>query len=138
SVFCSNTAHVRGKPAVTTEVGGLGITTESAIALNVQGAIGVMRHLGMLPGHRALIERPQWIDPSEVLTSPETGIWYPVVEADQHVAKGDVLGKITDYFGEPLAEIHAPMDGVVLYVVASPAISKGEPLGMVGRASREI
>jgi len=32
---------------------------------------------------------------------------------------------------EPLAEVRAPLDGVVLYVVASPAMSEGEPVAMV-------
>jgi len=137
SIFCSNTAHIRGKPAITTEAGSLGVPTESAIALNVQGAIGVLRHLNMIPGHRALLERPYWIDPSEVLVSPESGTWRPSVEADQTVAKGALVGRVMDYFGEPIADVHAPMDGLVLYVVVSPAISKGEPICMIGRARRD-
>jgi predicted deacylase len=137
SIFCSNTAHLRGKPAVTTEAGGVGVPTESAIALNVQGAIGVMQHLEMLEGRRELVERPYWIDPSEVLTSPETGTWHPAVNADEHVAKGTLFGTVSNYFGETIAEVHAPMDGLVLYVVVSPAMGKGEPLGMIGQATRE-
>jgi predicted deacylase len=137
SIFCSNTAHLRGKPAITTEAGSIGVPTESAIALNVQGAIGVMRHLNMIPGHRALLERPYWIDPSEVITSPETGTWQPTVEADETIAKGALVGRITDYFGDVIAEVKSPMDGLVLYVVVSPAMTKGEPICMIGKARRE-
>lgn len=137
SVFCSNTAHVRGKPAITTEAGGAGVPTESAITLNVQGALGVMRHLEMLPGHRALVERPYWIEPSALVTSPASGTWHPAVEADDHVAQGALLGHLTDYFGETIGEVRSPMDGVVLYIVVSPAMSLGEPIGMIGRATRE-
>ena len=132
SVFCSNTAHVRGKPAITTEAGGLGIPTTDAVSINVRGALRVMRHLEMLPGPRERVERPRWIEPSEVLTSPETGIWYPAVEPDQVVSAGDSLGRVTGYFGQTLADVRAPLDGVVLYVVASPAMTKGEPVAMVG------
>jgi len=39
---------------------------------------------------------------------------------------------VTGYFGQTLADVRAPLDGVVLYVVASPAMSKGEPVAMVG------
>jgi predicted deacylase len=137
SVFCSNTAHVRGKPSITTEAGGVGVPTESAVALNVQGALGVMRHLEMLPGRRALVERPYWIEPSVVLTSPSTGTWHPAVEADEHVAKGTLIGRLTDYFGETIAEVQAPIDGIVLYIVVSPAMVTGEPIGMIGHATRE-
>jgi len=50
--FCSNTAHVRGKPAVTTEAGGVGVPTEEMVSCNARGAFRVMRYLDMLPGRR--------------------------------------------------------------------------------------
>jgi uncharacterized protein len=136
TIFCSNTAHVRGKPAVTTEAGGVGVPTDDMIELNVQGALRVMRHLQMLPGPAEPVAQPVWIEPSEVLTSPGTGLWYPAVAADQRVEKGDLLGTLTNYFGATLAEVRAPLAGIVLYIVVSPAMGKGEPLGMVGVPSR--
>jgi uncharacterized protein len=135
SVYCSNTAHVRGKPALTTEAGGVGVPTEDMVALNARGAFRVMRYLGMLPGKQEMVEDPRWIEPSVVLTSPETGLWYPAVRPDQQVERGAPFGRLTDYFGEPIADVTSPLDGVVLYVVASPAMGKGEPLGMVGSLS---
>jgi predicted deacylase len=135
SLYCSNTAHVRGKPAVTTEAGDVGVPTEDMVALNVRGAFRVMRHLGMLSGPREMVEKPHWIEPSEVFTSPDTGTWHPMVRPDQRMEKGAVLGRLTDYFGETIAEVRSPLAGVVLYVVVSPAMSKGEPVGMVGVVS---
>jgi predicted deacylase len=131
SVFCSNTAHVRGKPAVTTEAGELGVPTDEMVALNVNGAFGVMRYLQMLPGSATLVD-PVWIDPSVVLTSPYTGTWHPVVRADQRIEEGALIGRLTDYFGEPTSEVRSPMSGLLMYVVMSPAITEGEPLAMVG------
>jgi hypothetical protein len=133
SLYCSNTAHVRGKPAVTTEAGAVGVPTADMVALNARGAFRVMRYLGMLPEPREMVEHPYWIEPSEVLTSPDSGTWHPAVVPDQRVRKGDVLGRLTDYFGAPIAEVRSPLDGVVLYIVVSPAMSKGEPVGMVGQ-----
>jgi len=137
SVFTSNTAHLRGKPAVTTEAGSVGIPTEEMVQINADGAFRVLRYLGMLPGAVELVQRPRWIDPSVVLTSPQTGTWHPSVSPDQHVNPGDVIGRVTDYFGETLATVTAPIGGVVLYVVASPAMSTGEPIGMIGTISAE-
>ncbi len=133
SVFCSNTAHVRGKPAVTTEAGGVGVPTEEMIALNVRGAMRVMRHLAMLPGPREMVAHPRWIDPAEVVVSPETGTWHPAVRPDDHVVKGALLGRLTDYFGETVTEVASPMDGTVIYIVVSPAMGAGEPVAMVGK-----
>lgn len=132
SVFCSNTAHVRGKPAVTTEAGGVGVPTEDMVELNARGAFRVMRWLRMLPGKRESVKKPVWLEPSEVLYSPVTGLWYPAVKANQRVKKGAVLGRLTDYFGAPLATVKSPLAGVITYVVVSPAMATGEPVGMVG------
>jgi predicted deacylase len=132
TLYCSNTAHVRGKPAVTTEAGAEGIPTEAMVLCNVSGAFRVMRYLSMIPGPREMVEHPCWLDPSEVLTSPGTGTWYPVVRPDQYVMKGAVLGRLTNYFGDLIADVRSPMDGVVLYMVTSPAMGEGEPIGMVG------
>jgi predicted deacylase len=138
SLFCSNTAQVRGKPAVTTEAGGVGVPTEDMVDLNVRGAFRVLRHLDMLSGPKETVADPYWIEPSEVLFSPDTGTWHPAVEPDQEVEKGALVGTLTDYFGETIATIRSPMAGKILYVVVSPAMGKGEPLGMVGvRAKAE-
>ena len=137
TAFCANTAHARGKPAVTTEAGAVGVPTEAMVTLNVRGAFRVMRYLKMLSGSVELVAQPSWIDPAEVLTSPDTGTWHPAVRADQQVKKGELLGRLTDYFGDPIAEVVSPMDGLVTYVVVSPAMGKGEPLAMVGKVTPE-
>jgi predicted deacylase len=79
-----------------------------------------------------MVDHPVWLEPSEVLWSPGTGTWHPVVRPDQYVMKGALLGRLTNYFGEVLAEVRSPLDGVVLYMVTSPAMGEGEPVGMVG------
>jgi hypothetical protein len=48
------------------------------------------------------------------------------------VARGTLLGTLTDFFGNTIAELRAPFAGEVLYIVATPAINKGEPVGMIG------
>jgi predicted deacylase len=138
SLYCANTAQVRGKPAVTTEAGGIGVPTEEMVSLNARGAFNVMRHLGMLPGRVESVSHPRWIEPSVVLTSPATGTWYPEVAPDQQVRTGALIGRVTDYFGDPLAEVRSPLTGIVLYVVASPAMGTGEPVAMVGTVSMEL
>jgi predicted deacylase len=138
SVFCSNTAHQRGKPAVTTEAGEVGVPSDDMVMMNVRGAFGVMRWLGMVPGPKQQVENPKWLEPSEVLYSPESGLWYPAVSPNQQVAAGALLGKLTDYFGEPVGEVRAPFGGVILYVVASPAMTKGEPVAMVATYAKSM
>ena len=54
------------------------------------------------------------------------------VSVDQLVKKDDVVGELTDLVGEPLATITAPVGGVVLFTVTSPAIKKDGLLLAVG------
>ena len=133
SVYTQNTAHIRGKPALTTENGYLGLPVEEMVERNVRGAFRLLRHLRMYPGAAERVEQPLFFDRAEVLRSPATGVWHPKVERGQSVQKGGLVGVLTDFFGEPLAEVRAPFGGIVLYVVGTPAMSQGEPMGMIGR-----
>ena len=135
SVYCSNTAITRGKPAVTIESGYLGNTDEESVERIVSGVFGVMRELGVTAAGPPPVERPVYLDPVEVLSSPATGLLYPHVERDQKVRQGELVAHITDFFGAITHEIRAPFDGVVLYVVATPPIVKGQPVGCIGQPS---
>jgi predicted deacylase len=83
------------------------------------------------------VSNPVWIGRNEVLTSGATGLWYPAVEKGYTVAEGAVIGRVTDFFGRTLEEIRAPFAGEILYVVGTPPITKGEPVGFIGARATE-
>ena len=132
SLYCSNTAITRGKPAVTVEAGFLGVPDEKSAELIASGCENVMRYLEIAKGRAKRVKRPVFLDPAPVIASPETGILYPRVRRDQVVKKGAVLAQITDFFGKKIAEVKSPVAGKVLYIVATPPITKGQPIGCVG------
>lgn len=132
SVYTQNTAHLRGKPSITTETGALGVPAEAMVARNVEGAQRLMRYLGMLPGAPTMLTRPNWIDRADVLTADVGGAWHARVDRGARVSAGQILGQLTDYFGHPTVQVRAPYAGTVLYVIGSPAITKGEPVALVG------
>ncbi len=136
SVYTQNTAHLRGKPALTTEAGYLGLPVEEMVQANVTGVFRLLRYLRMLPGEVELVAAPIWLSPYAVLTSPETGVWHAAVERGTTVARGTVVGVLTDFFGRRIAEVTSPLDGVVMYVVGTPAMSRGEPVAMVAERRR--
>ena len=133
SLYTQNTAQTRGKPAITTEAGYLGIAAEDMVALNVRGAFRLLRALSMLDGPVEKVQQPVWLERTEVLRSPVTGIWAPRVERGHFVPEGGLLGEVLDFFGEKQAEVRAPFAGVVLYIVGTPAMNAGEPVGMIGQ-----
>jgi predicted deacylase len=132
SVYCSNTAITRGKPAVTIEAGFLGVPDEKSANSIAAGVENVLRYLKMTGGKARKVKRPVYLDPAPVLTSPATGLLYPRVKRDQMVKKGAVIAEITDFFGKKLAVIKAPCAGKILYIVATPPITEGQPIGCVG------
>jgi predicted deacylase len=135
SLYCSTTAITRGKPAVTIEAGFLGTTNEQSVQQVVDGCRGVLRELGMLESGPAPAASPVFLDPNEVIASPATGILYPQVERGARVRRGDVLAYITDFFAQRIATVTSPLDGEVLYIVATPPITQGQPVGCVGQVA---
>jgi predicted deacylase len=132
SVYLSNTAITRGRPALTTETGGMAIVDEASVALIERGVAGLMRHLGMRSGGPEPVANPVMLSRTEVLRATVTGIFSPQVERGQTVTKGAQIGTITDFHGRGIEKIVAPFDGQILYVIGTPPITKGEPVAMVG------
>jgi hypothetical protein len=138
SVYLANTAMTRGKPALTAESGGWSRTDEESIARVERGVAGVLTHLGMRAGGPPPVAHPVWLGRNEVLRSSYTGLLYPIVEPGQTVAQGSLVARVTDFHGKVLEEIRSPFAGEILYVVATPPITKGEPVGFVAeRAAAE-
>jgi uncharacterized protein len=133
SVYLTNTGITRGKPGLTIESGALARTDEESIARIERGVAGLLRHLRMRPDGPDPVANPVWIERSQVLTSSTTGIFYPLVERGFTVAEGTPIGYITDFLGKRIEDVKAPFAGEVLYVLGTPAISKGEPLAFVGQ-----
>jgi predicted deacylase len=132
SMYCSTTAITRGKPAVTIESGSLGLRDDESIQRIVTGVRGVMRSLNMTMDGPLALTKAVYLEPTEVITSPETGILHPLVRRDEAVPRGAKLAVITDFFGQKIAEVSAPMPGLVLYIVTTPPISKGQPIACIG------
>jgi predicted deacylase len=132
SLYCSTTAITRGKPALTIESGCLGMSDPASVDQIVSGIHGVLRHLRMIASGPAPLTNPVYLDSNAVIVSPETGILHAQVSRDQTVSKGTVLALITDFFGNAIARVASPMDGLVLYIVITPPITKGQPIACVG------
>ena len=138
SVYLANTAMTRGKPALTAESGGWSRTDEESIARVERGVAGVLLHLEMTASGPPPVEHPVWLGRNEVLRSMFTGLLYPMVEPGQTVAQGTLVARVTDFHGNLLEEIRSPFAGEILYVVATPPITKGEPVGFVAERATAL
>ena len=138
SLYLANTAMTRGKPALTAESGGWSQTDEASIARIERGVAGVLKHLKMRADGPDPVAHPIWLGRNEVLRAKFTGLLYPMIEPGQTVAQGTIIARITDFHGALLEEIRAPFAGEVLYVVATPPVTQGEPVGYVAERAASI
>ncbi len=137
SKYLGNTAVLHSKPAITTESGYLGKTDEVSIVRNIKGILGVMKFFRMIEGEPDMVSDPVWIDRYEVVYSQHDGLFYPQATMGYYVTQGQKVGTITDYFGNIKEVLRAPFSGIVLYIINTPPISKGEPLFEVGRVKEK-
>jgi hypothetical protein len=130
--YIDNTALLNGKSAIAVEAGYAGTTGLDDVGLLVNGSLNVMRFLKMLPGDVNAISHPVWLDRIDVVTSEQTGIFYPVVSRGTYADAGMKLGYVTDYFGKALYDVRAPEAGVVIYICSVPSMRKGDNVAFIG------
>ncbi len=125
-------AALNGVAAMLAESGGNGLPLEPDIARHVRGVTNILKTIGSLSGAPEKVSPPTVVKSFDWLRSPVEGIFRSSVRVDQRVSAGDVVGEMTDLVGEPLATIRAPVGGVVLFTVTSPAIKKDGLLLAIG------
>lgn len=121
-----------GVAAMLAESGGRGLLVEEDVARHVGGVTNILRAIGALSGRAQSVPPPTVVKSFEWLRAPVQGIFHCFVRVDQMVKAREVVGEMTDLVGEPTAAITAPVGGVVLFVVTSPAIKKDGLLLAIG------
>ncbi|HJW49257.1 MAG TPA: M14 family metallopeptidase [Candidatus Limnocylindria bacterium] len=125
-------AALNGVASVLAESGGRGLLIEEDVVRHVRGVTNILRAIGALDGAPEPVAPPRVVNSFDWLRSPEEGIFRSRVRVDQHVTAGDVVGELVDLVGEPLATVKAPVSGVVLFIVTSPAMKKDGLLLAIG------
>jgi hypothetical protein len=120
-----------GVPGIIAEAGSSGLLTEPETQMMVDGLENTLRSLGMLegevrPANVTAVQRFTW------LRSPAEGMWYPLVNTGEQVCEGQQIGRIGNLYGDTVAEIDAPHDGVILFITSAAAMAKDGILISVG------
>ncbi len=128
----------RGKPAILCESGQQGILDMKYVNIHLTGLRNILIHLGMLPGTLVNTAKRSFLENYTFVRTDQTGLWYTDYQCGQEVKQGQLIGYVRGYFGEPLAEVKAPIDGVLTCIRTSPNIRPGNVIFELGRvASRE-
>jgi predicted deacylase len=125
-------AATMGIPGFLGEIGNCGLWSEKEVEQYIKGVKNVLQLLEILPGKAS--ENPSAIvmAPMKVISSEQTGCWYPSVSPEDSVKEGQKIGEVRDFFCNVLSEYFAPSSGIILYVVSSLPVQKGDPLAAVG------
>ncbi|NNE24328.1 MAG: succinylglutamate desuccinylase [Rhizobiales bacterium] len=103
---------------------------EKAIRAGVSGILRVMRHLEMLPSKGIARPKAEPIQSSSStwLRSPAGGLLRVFKSIGDQVNTGDVLGLVSDPFGELDTEITATVGGLIVGRSNMPVINEGDGL----------
>jgi predicted deacylase len=105
---------------------------QHAISIGIEGALRLMKYLGMND------EAPTASEPNKIIWSTgwiratTAGLFRSNVNCGQHVQKGDWVGNITDPFGEFESKIIAPETGYIIGLNNIPVVNAGDALMHIG------
>lgn len=123
-----DTCHKMGKPILLYEGGRSNNLDDEVIETGIRGAINVMKHLGMIPGEPVRERESIEIKSSKWIRAPHSGMLQVFVKNGSRVKRKEVLGKITDPYGEFMRKVVAPFDCHVFGVNYAPIVHKGDAL----------
>lgn len=120
-----------GKVGLTVELGGRSATSPAGFAevgrALADAALNIMYHYKMLPG-KAGYPADATKGSQEALLAPESGIFLaePTIKFGTMMQKGDRIGRIVNIFGDELAMLSAPADGMIFGLRCLPNVTTGD------------
>lgn len=117
-------------PGVLAELGCRGECNVDQAILYKDRILNVLYYYNLLDGevYEPKEEEINYIHCMYCLDSDMDGLWYASFSAGDDVKENEIVGYITDYFGNILKEYYSPVTGKILYNTTSLAIRKDDPL----------
>ncbi|MEW6579153.1 MAG: M14 family metallopeptidase [Chloroflexota bacterium] len=123
--------HEVGKPALTVELGGRPATSPQdfrrCARVLADGVLNVLRHYQMIPGTPTYAEK--WYTGFQhALLAPASGLFVaePGLAYQQRMPAGALLARIVDVYGDVLAELRTPVEGMIFGLRALPTVQTGD------------
>ena len=120
----SATASAIGIPAIIAESGENGILDPAAVKIHLAGLRNLARTLGVLTGEPWSTREHKFYEGWNWLRADSAGWWVPAHKPGAVVKRGELLGTMSDLWGDLIAEIRAPGDGTILFQTSSPSVSE--------------
>ena len=132
-------AREHGVPGIYCETTGTGGCREEDVAAYAEGVRRLMVHLGMLAGSVAPPAGQRVVEDATPESghlqvqnvTPEDGLFRAAVDLNDRVSEGDLLGVVTDLFGQVLFECRTAKSGTVILVRHLARVQAGDSLAVV-------
>jgi predicted deacylase len=102
---------------------------ENNIKIGVEGILNVMSQIGMIKNRKKIRQKRSFVAlSSSWLRAPHSGVHKPIQKLGKHVKKGEILGEISNPFGDHKLLVKAHEDGVIIGMSLLPLANKGDAL----------
>jgi uncharacterized protein len=125
-------AAQRGKRILVYEGGESLRFDEYAIQEGIHGALRVMHHLGMRDEAPPPSELNRIIMKATWTRARAAGLFHPNVKSGDQVKRNQLIGTITDPFGEEEVKLKAAAKGYVIGLNHNPVVNRGDALVNIG------
>ncbi|MGN7300131.1 succinylglutamate desuccinylase/aspartoacylase family protein [Ferdinandcohnia sp. SAFN-114] len=109
----------KGIPSLTVEVGG-GNVTEQHIQEYTSSMENVMKAIGMLEGDTPVLDQYTVIEDGNFLFNKEGGLFIPACKVGDVLNEGDLIGQITNLFGDVVENVVNPTDNAYIAAIRLP------------------
>lgn len=120
-------AHRKGKQILVYESGEANRFYEPGIQAGIDGILRLMKHLGMRSDAPAN-EATDVFNDSTWIRAKSAGLFHSKIELGDTVAKNQIIGTITDPYGQRHYKVKNPVDGRIMGLNKAPVIHKGDAL----------
>ncbi|MDX1627720.1 MAG: succinylglutamate desuccinylase/aspartoacylase family protein [Fulvivirga sp.] len=127
------TAAKAGKQILVYEGGETLRLRKQVIDIGLDGILRVMNHLGMREDAPENEYEPIYMETSSWVRAKYAGLHHSLVRNGTRVNKRQVIGLITDPYGQFEKQIRAPHDGYVIGVNNYPVVNMGDAVLHIGR-----
>ncbi|MEP1890068.1 MAG: succinylglutamate desuccinylase/aspartoacylase family protein, partial [Cyclobacteriaceae bacterium] len=105
---------------------------EFAIDQGVNGALRLMKHLDMIDEAPEPIALSQVVQSSSWIRARNAGLFQPLVSSGDPVGKNQVVGYLTDPFGEKKQPVKTKVAGYVIGLNNNPLLHQGDAIMHIG------
>lgn len=129
----------KGKKMLLFEGGKSNSIEESVIEEGINGVKRVLSHLGMrsFKVDNSKDRTPVLVTESKWMRASHSGMFQALVRNGSAVSKGDVIGIVTDPYGNFERKVKAASDGFILCLNESPVVYKGDAIFHIGIVNKK-